>query len=318
MKLQNFHLQIADWSQPADRAALLQLRTAVFVEELGLPGLLESDELDADAWHLLARDDDGRAIGTARLDARRQISRLAVLPEWRGQSAGLALLRQLIDRARRLAWTEVRLDSPLHDTGFFARAGFRNDGELYGDGGLLVQPMRLTPKTISVSAREPPRRDPQPLSTDSREAIADARLQLLGRARRRVCVHLPLLELDAYASDAELAALRRIATSGRGAQIRILLHDTTSVARDGHRLLALIQRLTSAIEVRRPVDEIDLSYRAAYLLNDTAGYLLLADAQRQHGRAALNDAATQAPLQRHFDDVWQRAVPASELQRLGL
>jgi hypothetical protein len=67
-----------------------------------------------------------------------------------------------------------------------------------------------------------------------------------------------------------------------------------------------------------PVEEADLAYVSAYLLNDAGGYLFLPEADRPQGRAALNDRASQAPLQQHFDEVWERAERASILQPLNI
>ena len=153
---------------------------------------------------------------------------------------------------------------------------------------------------------------------DGREALAAARLQLLAAARHRLALHLPLLDRDDYGNDAELAELKRVATSGRRAEIRILLHDPAAALRDGHRLIALFQRLSSAIQIRTPVEDMDRQCAGAWLLNDTGGYLCLPDASRPQGRMALADRAEQAPLQQQFDEIWERSASASELQALGL
>lgn len=153
---------------------------------------------------------------------------------------------------------------------------------------------------------------------DGREALAAARLQLLVATRHRLALHLPQLGRDDYASEAELAELKRIAISGRRAEIRILLHEPAAALRDDHRLIALFQRLTSAIAIRKPVEDVDLQRGSAWLLNDTGGYLFLPDASRPQGRMALADRAAQAPLQRLFDEIWERSQRASELEPLDL
>jgi hypothetical protein len=153
---------------------------------------------------------------------------------------------------------------------------------------------------------------------DGREALAAARLQLLAAARHRLALHLPQLGRDDYGNDAELAELKRIATSGRRAEIRILLHDPAAALRDGHRLIALFQRLSSAIAIRTPVEDADRQCAGAWLTTDTGGYLLLPDAGRPQGRMALADRAEQVPLQQQFDATWERSVRASELQSLDL
>jgi predicted GNAT family N-acyltransferase len=321
MKLQNFHVEVADWSREDQRTALLDLRHTVFVQEQGVPEARERDGLDTDCWHVLARDDAGLPIGCGRLTPEHKIGRMAVLQEWRGGGVGRALLRELIGRARSQGWTEVALDAQVSAIGFYERDGFSVYGDVFDDAGLPHRKMRLMlPSMVDDDnqADETAARDIGPLPTGSRTETAASRLQLLQEARHRLAIYLPLLDNDSYASTEELAELRRIAISGRGAQIRVLLHDPAAALRNDHRLVALAQRLPSALQIRMPVEEADLAYLSAYLLNDVGGYLFLPEANRPQGRAACHDRAAQAPLQQHFDEVWERAERASVLQALNI
>jgi hypothetical protein len=165
----------------------------------------------------------------------------------------------------------------------------------------------------------PPDQDAGPRPVGNREELAGARLQLLAAARYKLSIYLPNLPADAYSNPAEVAELRRIATSGRGAEIRVLLGDTADLLRDGHRLIDLAQRLPSALQIRMPADDqIENRASSAWLLNDSYGYLFLPDASRLEGRAALRDGPGQAPLLLQFEQMWERATPATHLQPLGL
>lgn len=316
MKLQDFHVEAADWSREGQRAALLDLREAVFILEQGVPERRERDGLDGDCWHVLARNDAGQPIGCGRLTPAHKIGRMAVLREWRGRGVGAALLRELVARARAQGWPQVALDAQVSAIGFYEREGFIAYGEEFEDAGLPHRAMCLA-LPMETDAGEPPR-DIDALPAGTRNETTDARLQLLTDARHQLSIHLPLLDNDSYAGAEELAELRRIAISGRGARIRILLHDPATALRNDHRLIALAQRLSSAIQIRTPVEEADRACIAAYLLNDAGGYLFLPDANRAQGRAARRDRAGQAPLQQDFDEVWERAERAGELQALGL
>lgn len=316
MKLQNFHTEVADWSREEQRAALLDLRRIVFIEEQGVPEARERDDLDGECWHILALDDAGAPIGCGRLTPAHKIGRMAVLEGWRGQGVGVALLRELVARARSQGWPEVKLDAQVSAIGFYEREGFEAYGDTFEDAGLMHRSMRLALPAPENSPR--PMSDPGVLPARSREETAATRLQLLREARHELSIRLPLLDNDTLGSLDELAELRRIGTSGRSARIRILLHDPEAALRNDHRLIALAQRLSSAIEIRMPVEEVDLGCRSACLLNDAGGYLFLPEADRQSGRAASHDRATQAPLQRHFDEVWERSGRAGMLQVLDL
>lgn len=315
MKLQDFHVEIADWSRADQRSALLDLREVVFIREQAVPEQRERDGLDADCWHVLARDEAGQPIGCGRLTPQHKIGRMAVLPAWRGRGVGMALLRELLARARALGWPQVALDAQVSAIGFYQRQGFVAFGDEFEDAGLPHRAMRL--ELAAAGPQEPPR-DGIALPTGSRSEIAAARLLLLRDAHHRLSIRLPLLENDCYAGTEELAELRRIATSGRAAQIRILLHDPAAAQRDDHRLVALAQRLSSAIQIRTPVEEADLAYASACLLNDAGGYLFLPEADRMQGRASRLDRPAQVPLRQHFDEVWERSERASVLQALDL
>lgn len=160
--------------------------------------------------------------------------------------------------------------------------------------------------------------DDVPRVIAGREALAAARLALLAATRHRLALHLPLLARSDYGSAQELAELKRIATSGRRAELRILLHDPAAALRDDHRLIGLFQRLPSAIAIRSPVEDVDRQRGSAWLVNDTGGYLLLPDAATPQGRMALNDRPAQQPLRQLFDEIWERSAPASELHSLDL
>ena len=315
MKLQDFSVTLAEWSRASDRQALLDIRREVFIEEQGVPEPRERDGLDDRCWHVLARDDAGRPIGCGRLTPERKIGRMAVLADWRGRGVGTALLRALLARARALGWSEVGLAAQVSAQGFYEHEGFVPFGERYEDAGLPHQAMRLAWPDAPPAARPVPA---GMLPTGTRSETAATRLQLLAEARHRLAIRLPVLPGDCYASVAELAELRRVAISGRGAQIRILLHDPEGALRNDHRLIALAQRLPSAIQIRVPVEETDLADLSACLLNDAGGYLYLPEADRPQGRASRCDRAAQAPLQQHFDAVWERAERATALNTLDI
>src|SRR5215218_4456785 len=82
----------------AEREAAFALRRAVFVAEQGVPLPAELDEHEDAATHLLARDPDGRVVGTARWRASGpggrlgKIERVAVARDARGRGIGVALV----------------------------------------------------------------------------------------------------------------------------------------------------------------------------------------------------------------------------------
>jgi len=135
-----FRIEVVDWE--AARREAKRIRFTVFVEEQRVPADLEMDDNDAASLHALAYA-DGRAIGTGRLLPDGHIGRMAVLREWRGQGAGRAMLRRLIDVARERGHAEVGLSAQVHALEFYRAEGFEPQGAVYEEAGIPHQAMRL-------------------------------------------------------------------------------------------------------------------------------------------------------------------------------
>ena len=106
-ELRGFRVDAADYA--ADHDALRAVREAVFVREQGVPLELELDAQDPDCLHVLARDSEGRPIGTGRLTPAHALGRMAVLPEWRRHGVGAAMLAELTRLARAKGWKAIEL-----------------------------------------------------------------------------------------------------------------------------------------------------------------------------------------------------------------
>lgn len=124
------------------QAAIEYIRRTVFIEEQHVPEELEWDGEDAQAIHLLARSGE-EPVATARLLRNGHIGRMAVLPVWRGQGIGMAMLKQLLDIARQRQLTRVYLNAQLSAVDFYARVGFIVEGETFMDAGIAHKRMVL-------------------------------------------------------------------------------------------------------------------------------------------------------------------------------
>lgn len=122
-------------------AALHAIRHAVFVQEQGIDPALERDGRDAACHHVLACGPDGEPIGTGRLSADGRIGRMAVLPDWRGQRIGSALLDALCGTAIAQGLPRVILHAQMTAIGLYQRAGFVPVGPPHMEAGLLHQSM---------------------------------------------------------------------------------------------------------------------------------------------------------------------------------
>lgn len=137
----NCSIEAAAW--PDDREALRRVRETVFIDEQGVPPDMEWDAHDQTALHLLARDPQGRPIGTGRLLADGHIGRMAVLAEWRGRGVGTALLDALLQAARERGLPRVALNAQCSAVGFYERLGFVARGPVFDDAGIPHRHMSL-------------------------------------------------------------------------------------------------------------------------------------------------------------------------------
>lgn len=129
----------------AGLARVHALRWEVFVDE---QGVLPAEELDGrdepdSSVHLIAVDDEGRDVGTARLltdddePGVVHVTRVAVLPRVRGQGVGRLVMAEL----ERIAYAEhavdgqVRVELSAQETAlpFYAALGYQIGTERYLD-----------------------------------------------------------------------------------------------------------------------------------------------------------------------------------------
>ena len=301
-RLQPYRVDVVDF-----QTALAQLRSVrdeVFVGEQGVPITLEHDPLDPLCTHVLARLLDGSPVGTARLTPDRRIGRMAVRAAWRGRGIGDALLRALLDEARRRAWPEVRLHAQVEAIGFYARHGFQAQGERFMEAGIGHQSMLL-----ALTG---------PTRIDNREAGIEATIDIIGRARRSLWIRSVALDPWLYDDPRVLNGLRGFATRGGGQQVRVLLHDAAAPQRAHAPLLALAQRLPSIFLFRELDDPVDRNDPAAWIAGDGGGYYLRGLGERVQGESEQDAPARVRQLASRFDEAWQRSRPITEYRALGL
>jgi predicted GNAT family N-acyltransferase len=316
----DFHVEVCDWTNAADREALSGVRETVFVLEQRVPREMEIDDEDPHSVHVLARAADGTPIGAGRITPDGRIGRMAVLNGWRESGVGTTLLRTLIEQARTRGLAEVSLHAQRDAMPFYIGHGFVADGDEFDEAGIPHVLMRHTLDPVPEPDRVPPPPPPEPkaLHAATREELIDVTRQLLSGARHGMCVLVRELHPVLLNDTACLVELRRLAISGRGASIRILAQDLTRAMLEGMRLLELAQRLSSVIEMRRPVEPADLAYRSAFMCVDTCGYLF-----RPIESEMVTEGSTWAPgrhaeLMRLFEEIWARSEPWPELRTLGI
>jgi YbgC/YbaW family acyl-CoA thioester hydrolase len=124
-------LRTGSWAELGADAA--KVRTAVFVQEQGIPLAMEWDEADATALHAVAYNRLGQPVATGRLLTHApgvgKVGRMAVHRVLRGSRLGRDILTTLMDAAAARGDREVLLHAQRSAEGFYARLGFAVRGE---------------------------------------------------------------------------------------------------------------------------------------------------------------------------------------------
>jgi hypothetical protein len=162
------------------------------------------------------------------------------------------------------------------------------------------------------------------IGEDAREIRLDSRADnqrvaaaLVSQAVRTLDIFSRDLEAEIYDQPDFLDGIKALALRSQHVRIRILLQDPAPVVRDGHRLVEMARRLSSFIEIRRPSHDYR-DYNEAFMIVDGTALLHRRLAERYEGLACFKQPLRARELVNFFDEVWQRASPHPELQRLHL
>lgn len=318
--LDYFPVVIEPVTWAAQGSALEAIRRQVFVVEQGIPEAVEFDQHDAAAQHWLASTTDGASIGCARLLGER-IGRLAVLPEYRRRGVGSALLRRMIRDALAQGQGALQLHAQTQALGFYEALGFEPRGDEFLEAGIPHRLMVLPFRNL-LSVREQPA---PPVSEAERRrealeggaAVAECVPIWIPRALRRLCILSTRLDPEIYDNDPVRDAVLEFATSHPQAEVLILVREPQALARSGHRLLRLAQRLSSHVQLRAlppacatPEDE--------FLVADTGAVLCWQHARPLRGYGVRHAPAEARGLIDAFQELWNLSEEAPELRRLAL
>ncbi|HET7562392.1 MAG TPA: GNAT family N-acetyltransferase [Rhodanobacteraceae bacterium] len=316
----DYFVEICDWAKQSEREALVAVREDVFVHEQHVPLDMEVDSDDPRSSHVLARALDGTPIATGRVTPDGVIGRMAVLRSWRQRGVGTTILHTLVDLARTGHLDAVTAHAQRQAVPFYSKQGFAVEGSEFEEAGIAHVKMRKSLERRAAPERAPLPPAPQPdiLKASSREELITVTHELLRGARHSMCVLVRELHPQLLNDTACLVELRRLAISGRGASIRILAQDLTRALHEGTRLLELAQRLSSVIELRKPVEQQDLEYPSAFMCVDSQGYLFRPVEFHMAAEGSTWAPGRHALLMCKFEEVWARSEAWPELRALGI
>lgn len=146
---------------------------------------------------------------------------------------------------------------------------------------------------------------------------AAAVLALTRQARQSLRIFTRDLDAALYSTDDYRDAMSTLARKQPETHIRILIQDPTPAIKSGHRLIGLIQHLSSHIAVRR-VAEDWAEEPSAFLIADGRGLLWRPQGDRYDGIVDFHAGPRAHELVTWFDRVWDNSQPDPEFRKLAL
>ncbi|HEY3643773.1 MAG TPA: hypothetical protein VGM16_00425 [Gammaproteobacteria bacterium] len=136
-------------------------------------------------------------------------------------------------------------------------------------------------------------------------------------AKRELVLFSHDLEPLLYDKEDFLKVVQALATRSRMSRIRIVCKDPGVSVRAGHRLVAMVQRFSSYMEVRRASkDHAQLT--ETFLVADEEALLFRPLATAYEGYVDTHSPLEARKFLRQFTDIWEMAEPDPEFRRLGL
>ena len=134
-------LEITTWQQAKEDA--ISVRRRVFIEEQQVLEEIEIDGTDEGFEHIVAFNMKHEAVGTARLNGKGCIGRMAVLESYREKGVGKSMLQKLIEFGKAKGIKQFQLGAQEHAVEFYRKSGFEPDGEEFWEAGIRHIPMKL-------------------------------------------------------------------------------------------------------------------------------------------------------------------------------
>ncbi|MBT3505270.1 MAG: hypothetical protein HN475_05790 [Piscirickettsiaceae bacterium] len=155
------------------------------------------------------------------------------------------------------------------------------------------------------------------LHFDGREQANELALKLIQQAKSNICFFGSTLDNVLFDHAEVMAGLSAFSRRTPRAQARFIVHDSQQAIAQGHRLIALAQKLTSSIHIRISSEKYK-GLKQTFLLIDNAAFLYSQTASRYNDRVCFDDVSESRQLQKLFNTIWEYGSPDPMTRRLTL
>ena len=153
------------------------------------------------------------------------------------------------------------------------------------------------------------------LSVDSRQNYHDAIVKLLASAQDDVAIISRHLDPTIFNKEDFIQSATEFIKRSKNASLRILVHDTSPLIKNNHRVLYLSQRVSSKIEIRTISDEYS-QFNQAFLVADSKGYIHSLKADLYDAEVNFSDPDKSKELMEKFTSIWEMCIQDTGIRRL--
>lgn len=147
--------------------------------------------------------------------------------------------------------------------------------------------------------------------------LQQAAIAILAQAQREILLVSPDLEHERFDNPAFVEALSAFARSSRYTKTQILLADPRLAIEDGHRVIKLMRRLSSLIEIRQ-LHENDIEHSEAMLVADNIGLLRCTNRDPWQGSLLPKGTPYAQQARERFLTWWERGSEISDFRELKI
>lgn len=160
-------------------------------------------------------------------------------------------------------------------------------------------------------------KDLNDIELSSKDEVKIINIAMTQKAQRKIDIITRSLDPAVFDNNDFIEALRQLSIKSKFTRVRILILDAEPAIKNGHRLISLIQQLTSSIEVRKISEEYK-GYNEAFMIYDETGLIYLRYADRYAGIANFDRKRMATELTNFFNEVWEHSEPDPNLRRLHI
>ena len=152
---------------------------------------------------------------------------------------------------------------------------------------------------------------------DSMEDNRNAAVALASQCKHSLVLQTYDLDPIIYNEPDFIEAIRQVAVNNSKANIKILIEDPSKVVTSGHRIIELMRRVTSFIQIQKINTDLK-TLPDAFLICDETAILYRKQTHRYEGFINFNDRGKCRQILADFRDSWEKSAPESEFRRLHI